>query len=139
MAMWGLWVCTPVQAVYFSSSFELSQRDPPINTPRFPSFHSHKLSQTLTTTASSLTKSQPQPTTMKSSILALTVALALATSAVAVPQLELEKRDDNCFFASHCSATWYGKCENHCGDRKFSHMSGDGCGWFKKRCCCISP
>ncbi|KAF9967672.1 hypothetical protein BGZ73_000460 [Actinomortierella ambigua] len=82
---------------------------------------------------------------MKSSILAIAVALALATSAFAAPQpvemessdVDMEKRRDNCFFPSHCSAFWSGKCENHCAHRGFSHMSKNGCGWLKKRCCCV--
>ncbi|KAF9157418.1 hypothetical protein DFQ27_008778, partial [Actinomortierella ambigua] len=83
---------------------------------------------------------------MKSSIFVLAVAFVLATTAAAAPQpeagehegVELEKRrGDNCYFKSHCSMSWSGKCQNHCGKRKFSHMSKNGCGWFEKRCCCV--
>ncbi|KAG0029600.1 hypothetical protein BGZ82_007836 [Podila clonocystis] len=70
---------------------------------------------------------------MKSSIVALTVTLALATSALAAPQPEVEKRADNCYFPSVCWNNWGGKCEDYCGDRKFSHMTGDGCRWFYKK------
>jgi hypothetical protein len=32
-----------------------------------------------------------------------------------------------------------GECEDYCGSRGFSHMTGDGCGWkfWAKKCCCI--
>ncbi|RYO91760.1 hypothetical protein DL766_002398 [Monosporascus sp. MC13-8B] len=79
--------------------------------------------------------------------LGLTILIASLGSAVfAAPatseandNVGLTARADNCFYPSHCSATWYGKCENHCGKRGFSHMSKNNCGWFKKRCCCIKP
>lgn len=47
--------------------------------------------------------------------------------------------DDNCFYPSSCDAFWAGKCEDYCGDRGFSHMTGDGCDWPTKKCCCIVP
>ncbi|GAB1318533.1 hypothetical protein MFIFM68171_08743 [Madurella fahalii] len=46
---------------------------------------------------------------------------------------------DNCFHPSSCSTTWGGKCEDYCDDRGFSHMTGEGCGWPSKKCCCIVP
>ncbi|KAM0274851.1 hypothetical protein ACHAQH_007810 [Verticillium albo-atrum] len=69
------------------------------------------------------------------------IILTALTAALAAPALEdnapVEIRQDNCFHKSSCSATWGGKCGQYCGTRGFSHMSGDTCGIFKKRCCCI--
>ncbi|KAF9167216.1 hypothetical protein DFQ26_005329 [Actinomortierella ambigua] len=83
---------------------------------------------------------------MKYSILFVAFSFALAAGAYAVPnpveagspKTDLDERQDNCFYPSHCSATWSGKCENHCAHRGFSHMSGDDCGLFEKRCCCVT-
>lgn len=69
------------------------------------------------------------------------LVVAIATGAFAAPSdpsaQGVEARADNCFHPSSCSASWAGKCEDYCGRRGFSHMSGDGCGIFKKKCCCI--
>lgn len=46
---------------------------------------------------------------------------------------------DNCFHPSECSTRWAGKCGYWCDHRGFSHMTGDGCWWPKKKCCCINP
>jgi hypothetical protein len=78
----------------------------------------------------------------------LTLLLAtFAATALAAPRAsgemdaDVETRADNCYFPSHCSAFWSGKCENHCGSRGFSHMSRDGCQWnpinLTQKCCCI--
>ncbi|KAF9122326.1 hypothetical protein BG015_005580, partial [Linnemannia schmuckeri] len=81
---------------------------------------------------------------MKYSVFVLTVALALATSAfaappaeVAAPPAEVVEGGDNqiaetCYHASSCSTHWSGLCEDYCGHRGFSHMTGSGCGWFSK-------
>ncbi len=73
----------------------------------------------------------------------LTLIIAsLAATAFAAPapgEAALEARQDNCFFASECSTLWSGKCDNHCGPRGFSHMTGDKCTWPSKKCCCIVP
>ncbi|KAJ1334182.1 hypothetical protein MN608_04188 [Microdochium nivale] len=69
---------------------------------------------------------------------ASTVVLAAApgVSDRMVPEAEVFERD-NCFHPSSCSSTWSGKCEDYCGSRGFSHMTGEKCGWPSKRCCCI--
>jgi hypothetical protein len=41
-----------------------------------------------------------------------------------------------CHHPSSCGRFWSGKCEDYCGDRKFSHMSTSDCSWLAKRCCC---
>ncbi|KAK3833079.1 MAG: hypothetical protein JOS17DRAFT_741466 [Linnemannia elongata] len=92
---------------------------------------------------------------MKSSAIFVAVALVLATSALAAPKVDVAapkpdvaapKPDaaaggdaeiqETCYHASSCSDHWSGLCEDYCGDRGFSHMSGSGCGWFSKKCCC---
>ncbi|KAJ5161848.1 hypothetical protein N7492_007240 [Penicillium capsulatum] len=69
------------------------------------------------------------------------VLAGLAANAVAVPtenaQNEaLDKRTGSCFHPSSCSVTWSGKCEDYCGKRGFSHMTGDGCSGLSEKCCC---
>lgn len=49
----------------------------------------------------------------------------------------VEARQDNCFHPSGCARNWSGNCEDYCGSWGFSHMSGDGCGFLVKKCCCI--
>jgi hypothetical protein len=42
-----------------------------------------------------------------------------------------------CKNPSVCDIFWSRKCETHCGDLGFSHMTGETCGWLlPKRCCC---
>jgi hypothetical protein len=84
---------------------------------------------------------QSKTSTMKSSAIVLTVSLALAASAFAAPKAEVAKGgavvDDTCFHGSHCSINWSGNCEDYCQTYGgFSHMTGSGCGWFSKKCCC---
>jgi len=92
--------------------------------------------------SSSLAVSYTKPSTMKYSVFALTVVLALATSAFAAPPAEVADGGDvqiqeTCYHASSCSTHWSGLCEDYCGHRGFSHMTGSGCsGWFSKKCCC---
>ena len=49
---------------------------------------------------------------------------------------------EKCHYKSHCSKLNSGHCEDHCGDRGFSHMSSIGnCGVlkpFERKCCCIT-
>ncbi|PFH58626.1 hypothetical protein XA68_13443 [Ophiocordyceps unilateralis] len=68
--------------------------------------------------------------------------LTLVTGVLAITESPSPKHDgvearDNCFHPSSCSVSWAGKCEDYCGRRGFSHMTGDGCGLFRKKCCCI--
>ncbi|KAK0671356.1 hypothetical protein QBC41DRAFT_219764 [Cercophora samala] len=52
------------------------------------------------------------------------------------PEVQLEARA-TCLSPSICSVFWSGRCEAYCGDKRFSHMTGDGCsGLGAKRCCC---
>ncbi|CRK48267.1 hypothetical protein BN1723_016848 [Verticillium longisporum] len=71
------------------------------------------------------------------------VILTTLTAVLAAPQLAadapIEARQDNCFHPSSCSAFWSGKCQDYCDTRGFSHMTGDGCGGLRKKCCCIRP
>ncbi|RCI12474.1 hypothetical protein L249_1169 [Ophiocordyceps polyrhachis-furcata BCC 54312] len=69
-------------------------------------------------------------------LLLLLPSLASFTAGSPPSSTKIEARD-NCFHPSSCSASWAGKCEDYCGSRGFSHMTGDGCGWFQKKCCCI--
>lgn len=60
--------------------------------------------------------------------------------AIAAPDTETIPVADNCYYPSKCDDDWAGKCEDYCKEHDgFSHMSSDGCGWFEKKCCCISP
>ena len=94
-----------------------------------------------------LTTFQLKSSTMKYSVVALAVALVLATSALAAPPASPAppaevvngggaEIEETCYHASSCSDHWSGLCEDYCGSRGFSHMSGSGCGWFSKKCCC---
>ncbi|KAK3805061.1 MAG: hypothetical protein JOS17DRAFT_693028 [Linnemannia elongata] len=78
---------------------------------------------------------------MKYSAFVLTIALVFAANAFAAPQAEVVENGDvqieeTCYHPSSCSNHWSGLCEDYCGNRGFSHMSGSGCGWFEKKCCC---
>ncbi|KAH7039658.1 uncharacterized protein B0I36DRAFT_357058 [Microdochium trichocladiopsis] len=83
---------------------------------------------------------------MKTSFATLiTSALAATTSMVtAAPSgstgtgTDTIAERDNCFYPSSCSSTWSGKCEDYCGTRGFSHMTGEDCEWPSKKCCCIT-
>ncbi|KAK3182390.1 hypothetical protein K4F52_006214 [Lecanicillium sp. MT-2017a] len=80
-------------------------------------------------------------------ITSLTLTLAATATAASIPEskpadaaaadADVSVLDDTCYHPSACSSTWGGKCEIHCGDRGFSHMTGDGCSFFAKKCCCI--
>lgn len=77
-------------------------------------------------------------------IASLTLTLAATATAASIPESkpadaagDVSVLDDTCYHPSACSSTWGGKCEIHCGDRGFSHMTGDGCSFFAKKCCCI--
>ncbi|KAI5805672.1 hypothetical protein EDC01DRAFT_640036 [Geopyxis carbonaria] len=75
---------------------------------------------------------------MKTSIILLVTALAV--SVLASPQaegLKLAEREV-CNHPGPCSRTESGQCEYHCdGYGGFQYMQG--CGWFRKRCCCVNP
>ena len=72
--------------------------------------------------------------------LAATALAAPRASGDMVSEADIEARPDNCFHPSRCDAFWFNdKCKDYCDKRGFSHMSGDGCGWFTKKCCCIKP
>jgi hypothetical protein len=47
-----------------------------------------------------------------------------------------EKPERKCRSASTCGTGWGGKCEDWCSSVGFSHMTGTGCFWPAKRCCC---
>ncbi|EMD70251.1 hypothetical protein GGP41_000389 [Bipolaris sorokiniana] len=69
--------------------------------------------------------------------LAATALAAPRASGDMVPEANIEALADNCFHPSQCSAGWAGKCECYCGSvLGFSHMSGAGCGFRQKKCCC---
>ncbi|KAM7183203.1 hypothetical protein V8F33_013730 [Rhypophila sp. PSN 637] len=72
----------------------------------------------------------------------LTIAMAAITASAAPADTDVTPAAiaaDNCFHPSSCSKTWGGKCEDYCDKRGFSHMTGDNCGFLKKKCCCIKP
>ncbi|RDA85259.1 hypothetical protein CP532_2352 [Ophiocordyceps camponoti-leonardi (nom. inval.)] len=70
-------------------------------------------------------------------LLSLTATITAGSPSSSSKQAGAIEARDNCFHPSSCSASWAGKCEDYCGSRGFSHMTGDGCGWFQKKCCCI--
>jgi hypothetical protein len=83
--------------------------------------------------------SQPPPNfEMKTNILILLATLT--ASVMATPTANAEASEifarGSCYHPSSCSRSWAGKCEDYCGSRGFSHMTGDGCGWLAKKCCC---
>ncbi|KAJ5101339.1 hypothetical protein NUU61_003561 [Penicillium alfredii] len=80
---------------------------------------------------------------MKTNILLL---LTLAAGIMAAPAEDADANADvhtndlsqrgSCYHPSSCGRAWAGKCEDYCGSRGFSHMTGDGCGFLAKKCCC---
>ncbi|OGE56620.1 hypothetical protein PENARI_c003G09603 [Penicillium arizonense] len=91
-------------------------------------------STTITTTTTTLPKSR-----MKTNILILLATLTasvMATPTANAEASEIFERSGSCYHPSSCSRSWAGKCEDYCGSRGFSHMTGDGCGWLAKKCCC---
>jgi hypothetical protein len=81
---------------------------------------------------------------MKLQIFALISAVAVTTLAAPSPNdanviNALDARADNCFHKSDCGMGWSGKCESWCDEKKFSHMTRDGCGWnpLSQACCCV--
>ena len=77
-------------------------------------------------------------TLLIATLAATAIAASRANGDMVPAEADIEARADNCFFPSQCSAFWFGKCENHCSPRGFSHMTRDGCR-FTKKCCCIRP
>ncbi|KAJ5985673.1 hypothetical protein N7499_008039 [Penicillium canescens] len=76
---------------------------------------------------------------MKTNILILLATLTasvIATPTANAEASEIFERSGSCYHPSSCSRSWAGKCEDYCGSRGFSHMTGDGCGWLAKKCCC---
>lgn len=65
--------------------------------------------------------------TLRASVLAAPAPAEAGTAVIA---------SGSCYHASSCSTHWSGLCEDYCGSYGFSHMSGDNCSIFKKKCCC---
>ncbi|KAK4662286.1 uncharacterized protein QC763_0111790 [Podospora pseudopauciseta] len=73
-------------------------------------------------------------TTLYLILTAVAGVLAAPYSEIKAAQLETRA---TCKSPSICSVFWSGRCEAWCGDKLFSHMTGDGCkGLGAKKCCC---
>ncbi|KAK3367810.1 hypothetical protein B0H63DRAFT_86445 [Podospora didyma] len=65
------------------------------------------------------------------------IITALIAGVLAAPADQVEERAPAaCYHPSSCSTHWSGLCEDYCGSRGFSHMTGSGCGLLSKKCCC---
>ncbi|ORZ35800.1 hypothetical protein BCR44DRAFT_35438 [Catenaria anguillulae PL171] len=58
-----------------------------------------------------------------------------ASAAISQPESDVGIMGEFCI-ADSCSATNAGKCEQKCREHGGVFTRMEGCGWFKKRCCC---
>ncbi|KAM7213965.1 hypothetical protein V8F06_010664 [Rhypophila decipiens] len=96
------------------------------------------LDQATATAPRKLTSCRQQDIMKLQAILAIAIAAIAASAAPAdTDTAPAAIAADKCSHPSDCSWWHYGKCEDYCGQREFSHMSTDDCGFLKKRCCCV--